>query len=84
MVIVQYENHPRKKLKGLLALAKSQATFSAPSINRCHCLKQELEVQTKSTSCNFFMKDFNIPDPILATAKFSKAGFAILQRHCQH
>lgn len=84
MTIAKNSRRLRENLKGLLATPRSQATFSASSINCCCCLKERLETQPESTTSNSFVIGFNFPSNLTSTAaKAAKAGFTMWRKHCR-
>lgn len=73
----EHKNCLKKKLEGLSAMPRSQATSFALFINYCYCLKERLEIEPKFIASNSFVRDLNIFNLILTAAEFPEVGFAI-------
>lgn len=85
MAIVKQISYLREGFEGLLAAPKSQATFSALSIDRRRRFRDRLEIQLESTSASTsFVHGLNISDTTLAAIKLSETGLALYRGHHQH
>lgn len=83
--IAKQTSHLREGFEDLLAAPKRQAAFSTLFIDRCHCLRDRLEIRSEFTSVSiYFVNGPNIPHTTSATTEASETCFALWRGHCRH
>lgn len=82
--IAKEPSHLREGFEDLLAMLKSQVTFSALSIDCCHHLRDGLEIRSEFTlTSTFFANGPNIPYITSATTETLETCFALWCGHCR-